>query len=288
MTRDREPGESAPWRPSTLIRLSFWLHGLALAAAAALLIARPSGWLAGLGLIVAVLIANHLALTATGLWPRSRWLGPNRVDFHGDAAAAGKIVLTIDDGPDPTVTPAVLDLLARHEARASFFLIGSRAAAHPELVRRIAAEGHGIENHSFSHDHGFSLRGPGWLARDIDRAQRTLRDLTGRTPRFFRAPAGLRSPLLEPVLARQRLRLAAWTRRGFDTRTPDPTRVLERLAGRDGERLAAGDILLLHDGHAARTDDGRPVILAVLEGLLPLCRRHALNVVSLDAIEPRA
>ena len=280
---DRPEGR---WQATALIRWSFGLHGLAAVAALALVVLRPAGWLMGLGLIIAGLVANHLVLTLTGLWPRSRWLGPNRTDFHGEPAAAGKLVLTIDDGPEPTVTPAVLDVLARHGARASFFLIGARARAHPDLVRRIVAEGHGVENHSFSHDHGFSLRGMGWLARDIDAAQRTLTELAGRAPRFFRAPAGLRSPLLDPVLARAHLRLAAWTRRGFDTRSSDPVRVLERLAGRDGKRLADGDILLLHDGHAARGSDGQAVILAVLEQLLPLCRQRGLAVVSFDGIAP--
>ena len=278
---DRPEGR---WQATALIRWSFGLHGLAAVAALALVVLRPAGWLMGLGLIIAGLVANHLVLTLTGLWPRSRWLGPNRTDFHGEPAAAGKLVLTIDDGPEPTVTPAVLDVLARHGARASFFLIGARARAHPDLVRRIVAEGHGVENHSFSHDHGFSLRGMGWLARDIDAAQRTLTELAGRAPRFFRAPAGLRSPLLDPVLARAHLRLAAWTRRGFDTRSSDPVRVLERLAGRDGKRLADGDILLLHDGHAARGSDGQAVILAVLEQLLPLCRQRGLAVVSFDGV----
>ncbi len=289
------PGQAAPpvavadhWRPTRLIRATFWLHGLALAAALGLLLLRPNGWPGALAALLAVIALNHVVLTLTGLWPRSRWLGPNLTDFHGKPAADGRIVLTIDDGPDPAVTPAVLDLLARHGARASFFLIGVRAEACPELVRRIAAAGHGIENHSYRHDHGFSLRGPRWLTEDLARAQQCLTRLAGRAPRFFRAPAGLRSPLLDPVLARSRLRLASWTRRGFDTRTGDPAKVLERLAGRQGERLAAGDILLVHDGHAARDQAGQPVILAVLEQLLPLCRQRGLAVVSLDALDPVA
>ena len=288
-----EPSSGEPsaaddrWRPSPLIRWSFRLHALVLLAAAVLLVARPAGWPIGIAALLVAIALNHILLTATGLWPRSRGLGPNLTDFHGDAAAAGRIVLTIDDGPDPAVTPAVLDVLAAHGARASFFLIGVRARAHPDLVRRIAAEGHGIENHSFRHDLKFSLRGMRWLGDDIDAAQRTLAELGGRSPRFFRAPAGLRSPLLDPVLARARLRLASWTRRGFDTCTADPARVLERLAGRDGERLAAGDILLVHDGHAARDAAGRPVILPVLEQLLPLCRRRGFTVVSLDDVVPR-
>jgi peptidoglycan/xylan/chitin deacetylase (PgdA/CDA1 family) len=153
-------------------------------------------------------------------------------------------------------------------------------------VRRIVGEGHGVENHSYAHDHGFSLRGSRWLATDIAAAQRVLAAQTGRVPRFFRAPAGLRSPLLDPVLARAGLRLASWTRRGFDTRTADPDTVVRRLAGRGGHRLRAGDILLLHDGHAARDSRGEPVILAALERLIALCRDKGFDVVSLDTVLP--
>lgn len=282
-----QPAGQAGWRPSRLIRWTFWLHGLALVVTVGLLLFRPAGWAGGMMVVLAVIALNHVVLTLTGLWPRSRWLGPNLTDLHDSSAARQSVVLTIDDGPDPAVTPAVLDLLARHGARASFFLIGVRAQAHPDLVRRIVAEGHGIENHSFRHDLAFSLRGTRWLGKDLSQAQQTLAELGGRTPRFFRAPAGLRSPLLDPVLARTRLQLASWTRRGFDTKTGDPALVLERLAGRAGERLAAGDILLLHDGSAARDGEGRPVILPVLERLLPLCRERGLAVVSLDDAVPR-
>lgn len=278
----------APWRPSPLIRASFWLHGFVAVLLTLLFLVRPASSLADLTTIAAglvgLLIANHLVLTLAGLWPRSTWLGPNRRDFHGEAGARNRIILTIDDGPDPEVTPAVLDLLAAAGATASFFVIGQRASRHPDLIRRIIAEGHGLENHSFSHDHGFSLRGIRWLTRDIEKAQATLASLGSRPPRYFRAPAGLRSPLLDPVLARTGLQLAAWTRRGFDTRAHDPDLVLARLAGIGGERLAEGDILLVHDGHAARDARGRPVILGVLEALLPLCRQRGLAVVSLDAV----
>jgi peptidoglycan/xylan/chitin deacetylase (PgdA/CDA1 family) len=275
------------WQPSPLIRGSIWLHALAAIAASVVVIARPPHWPLALAGIAAAIIVDHLVLTAAGLWPRSTLLGPNRVHCRDCETARGRIVLTIDDGPEPQVTPRVLDLLAAHGAHATFFLIGTRAAAYPDLVRRIASEGHGIENHSYAHDHGFSLRGRRWLSADIDAAQRLLSSLAGRPPRFFRAPAGLRSPLLEPILARAGLGLASWTRRGFDTRTADPGRVLERLAGRDGRRLAAGDILLLHDGHGARDAAGEPVILAVLARLLSLCRERELAVVSLDTVLPR-
>ena len=140
-----------------------------------------------------------------------------------------------------------------------------------------------IENHTQHHRHDFSLLGPRGFLREIEAAQRTLSDITGRVPRFFRAPAGLRNPFLEPVLARLDLQLASWTRRGFDTRTRDANAVSARLL----RGLAAGDILLLHDGHAARDASDRPVILDALQQLLEGVRRAGLRPVTLQsALDP--
>ncbi len=258
-----------PWKPSPAIKLSFALHG----AAALGLVAAPAAWPWALG----ALGLNHLALTAAGLLPRSSVLGPNLTRLPPAAAGRGEIALTIDDGPDPEVTPRVLDLLDAAGVRASFFCIGHRARAHPELCSAIAARGHRVENHGDSHSWAFSTFGMGRMRADIAAAQATLADLTGQTPRFFRPTAGLRSPLLDPVLAGLDLRLAAWTRRPYDTRDGAAQTVLERLTG----RLAAGDILLLHDGHAGRTPAGVPLILAVLPGLLRSIAEHGLRPVTL-------
>jgi peptidoglycan/xylan/chitin deacetylase (PgdA/CDA1 family) len=208
--------------------------------------------------------ANHLVLTGGALWPRSRWLGRNWTRLPAAAAARQEIALTFDDGPDPEVTPAVLDLLDAHPARATFFVIASVAARHPGLCREIARRGHSVQNHSDRHSRAFSLLGPRGLGREIGAAQARLADLVGVAPRFFRAPAGLRNPLLAPVLERLGLELVSWTRRGYDTVRREPAGVLARL----GDGLAAGDILLLHDGNAARTDAGQPVVLSVLPALL--------------------
>ena len=115
------------------------------------------------------------------------------------------------------------------------------------------------------------------FAEAVFTAQQTLADITGQRPSFFRAPAGLRSPLLAPVLHRLDLQLVSWTRRGYDTLLREPDRVLERLA----YGLAAGDILLLHDGHAARTSAGRAVVLEVLPRLLQRVDAAGLQPVTL-------
>lgn len=248
------------WRPSPFMQLSFGLH----AAAGAGLLLAPSAW----PLAVGALLADHAVLTLAGLLPRSRLLGPNLTRLPPAAVARREIALTIDDGPDPQVTPQVLDLLDAAGAKATFFCIGRRAAAHPALVREIVARGHAIENHSEHHWKRFSTFGFQGMHAEVAAAQATLGQLTGRPPRFFRAPAGLRNPFLDPVLSRLGLRLAAWTRRAYDTRNGNPAQVLARLAGAGRNALAAGDILLLHDGNAARGPNGEAVILAVLPPLL--------------------
>jgi len=264
------------WPAPPLVRASVALHvaGVATALAAPQL----AGWALG-----AVLL-DHAALTAAGLWPRSALLGPNVTRLPPSPEGQRRVALTIDDGPDPAVTPAVLDLLDAHGARATFFCIAERAKAAPALLREIIRRGHSVQNHSWHHRHHFSLMGPAALAREIDGAQQLLAGLTGVRPHCFRAPAGLRNPFLDPVLHRRGLHLVSWTRRGFDTREASPQRVLGRLQ----QGLADGDILLLHDGHAARAPDGRPVLLSVLPPLLARCREAGLATVTLDtALAPR-
>jgi len=250
-----------------------WATAAVHAGAALVLLAAPTQWT----WVLAALALNHAVLTAVGLWPRSTALGENLVRLPATAAARREVALTIDDGPEPEVTPAVLELLEAAGARATFFCIAERALRHPELVREIVRRGHSVQNHSHGHRHDFSLLGPRGFAREIQAAQSALFDLTGEAPRFFRAPAGLRNPFLAPVLHRMGLVLASWTRRGFDTRERDPQRVLQRLT----RGLAAGDILLLHDGHCARDAQGRAVILTVLPALLARLRQQGLVPVTL-------
>ena len=244
------------WHPSPTIWASAALHGAAVTAA----IVQPAIWPWALGAVA----ANHLGLTAVGLWPRSRLLGPNIKRLPDTIAAARNVALTFDDGPNPAITPWVLDELDKHGAKATFFCVGQHVRAHPALVREMVKRGHVIENHSDLHSHAFSTFGLKRLRLDIEAAQSTIAEHTGRAPKLFRAPAGLRSPLLEPVLARCGLQLASWTRRGFDTMERDAEKVFQRL----DKRLSAGDILLLHDGASAAHLNHRPIIFDVLPRML--------------------
>lgn len=252
-----------------LIRASLGLHALALGAAL---------WVPGAALwALGAVVLNHVLVTAAGLTPRSGLLGPNVTRLPAAAVLRREVAITIDDGPDPRVTPLVLDVLDAHGARATFFCIADRVRAHPALAREIVARGHSIQNHTARHRHTFSLLGSRGFAAEISSAQHVLSQVTGQRPTCFRAPAGLRNPFLAPVLHRMGLLLVSWTRRGFDTRERDASKVLARLT----HRLAAGDIVLLHDGNAARTEAGQPVVLEVLPALLAAIRAAGLRSVTL-------
>jgi peptidoglycan/xylan/chitin deacetylase (PgdA/CDA1 family) len=267
------PPANAPrrWVPAPLLRLSAVFH----CAGAVMLLLYPAHWLS----IVLTLLANHGLMGLVGMWPRSRLIDANLVRLPPAAAQRGEVSLTFDDGPNPEVTPRVLELLDGYGAKASFFFAATQAAAHPELVQEVVRRGHSVENHSYSHSYAFAAYGWGRLRRDIERSQALIAGVSGRLPEFFRAPMGLRSPMLDPLLAQAGLRYVSWTRRGYDTVSGNAARVLERLT----RGLRAGDVLLLHDGTVARTPQGEPVVLAVLPPLLQRLADQGLKSVTLPA-----
>jgi peptidoglycan-N-acetylglucosamine deacetylase len=152
------------------------------------------------------------------------------------------VALTFDDGPDPATTSHLLRLLAAHGVPATFFVVGQRAAAYPELIRAILDGGHTIGNHSFRHDSLVAFRGPEKIAAEILAAQNVLEGL-GVTPMVFRPPVGITYPGLAKVL--ERLGLAAVT---FSCRARDRgNRSIGRLAERILGRARPDDIIMLHD-----------------------------------------
>lgn len=251
------------WTPYLMVRVGMLLHVGGLIA----LVLEPARW----PWVIGMLAVFHGLMSLSVLWPRGSLLGANLTRLPAAAVQRREVNLSFDDGPHPEFTPRVLDLLDRYQVRASFFCIGENAAAHPELVREIVRRGHSVENHSQSHRHHFAFRGFGGLRYEIDAAQETIAGITGIAPLFFRAPAGFRNPFLDPLLAWRGLTYVSWTRRGFDATDADAERVLARLT----RGLAAGDILLMHDG--------ADVVLSVLPRLLDALAQAGLKPVTLPA-----
>ena len=258
-----------------------WLAVLALEVAGLAVLAWRWLWSAGGNVGAAwragVFLSVHLAAVALGFvagWPWALaagalaaaayckavldpscpWLGPLVLRTEGAP------LVTIDDGPDPRDTPLLLDLLDRHQRKAVFFLIGSKARAHPELVREIVRRGHEIGNHTMTHPHAsFWCAGPWRTRREIARCQRVLTDLSGTAPRWFRAPAGHRNLFTHPFAAVHGLRVMAWSRRGYDAVDTDVPAILSRL----DPATATDDILLVHEATPVAAD----VLTNVLEAL---------------------
>ncbi len=233
----------------------------------------PAHWVAWMVSFVTM----HVLVGVLVLQPRNPFFGPNMTRLPASSCQRNEVAITFDDGPDALVTPQILDLLDRFDAKVSFFVIGNRLQNHPDLARDIVRRGHSLENHSSHHFVFLSLFAAGSLRREIEAAQSAVAAVCGQAPRFFRPPGGFQSPVLSPVLAGLGLRLATWTRRGFDTHDKNPRRVLNRLT----RNLSAGDILLLHDGNAARGASGAPVVLEVLHQLLQELQARGLHSVTL-------
>jgi peptidoglycan/xylan/chitin deacetylase (PgdA/CDA1 family) len=161
------------------------------------------------------------------------------------------LVLSFDDGPHPIYTPQILDLLAEHDAKASFFVVGARAQEHPELVQRILAEGHEVGNHSWSHRR-MVLKSPGWVRHEVERTDALLTALGAPEPIHFRAPFGKKLLVLPWVLSRMgRVNIL------FDV-VPSPPDYLHghpALIAADIQRKAQpGSIVVLHDGGGERPE----------------------------------
>jgi len=173
------------------------------------------------------------------------------------------IALTFDDGPSEG-TPAILDVLARHGARATFFQCGANVARLPEIARAVRERGHEIGNHSYAHPRLY-FRSPGFMERDLQRAQETIEFHTGARPRWFRAPFGARWFGLGGVQRRLELTGVMWTIIGYDWSLE-----AEGVVGRIAARVSNGAILCLHDGRELRARPDIAVTVEAVRRLVPL------------------
>lgn len=238
--------------------------------------------LPALGAVAACMLLGTVTCGFVG-WlaasPRTQCFVPTR--YRGDGQAPA-LALTFDDGPDPRWTPRVLELLAAHGVRATFFMVGERAVRHPELVRAVVAAGHMVGTHSYSHGRWFHCQPRGALAADIRKGVDTVTAIVGRTPLAFRPPLGLRVPHLQQAwrLVGLPLTCVTWTARGVDAIAQDPEAILRRLL----PALEPGAILALHDGSGFGGGADRSPTLSALASLLPAIAARGLTCVRLDEL----
>ncbi len=186
-------------------------------------------------------------------------------------APAGAVALTLDDGPHPTWTPRMLDVLRTHQVLATFCLVGDQARAHPALVRAILAAGHSLCNHTMTHPQPFSRRPRAQLRAEISGAQQAIIAAGGLSPRLFRAPGGDWSPDVLAVADELGL-----TPLGWDVDPRDWSRPGEEVIVRALSAARAGDILLSHDGGGDRSQT-----VAALDRVLPALRARGCVFVAL-------
>jgi peptidoglycan/xylan/chitin deacetylase (PgdA/CDA1 family) len=197
--------------------------------------------------------------------PTLQWFAPAILRGPADA---NRVALTFDDGPCAGYTEQILDILRRHQVKATFFVCGQNVERSPEILRRIQAEGHAIGNHSFSHPFPF-FRSRAFFAREIDLTQEAIEKVTRKRPKFFRPPFGARWLGLQPVLKARGLSLVNWSDTGYDWKLDAEGIVHETL-----KTLGPGSIILLHDGRTTcppEKVDRSPTVKAlpaILEGAM--------------------
>lgn len=249
---DRQCAAARPWKFAP----AHWVLASAHAGGIAAAIAQPTLWPWALGAIG----ASHALAAAFAFDATSAFLGPV-ISRLPESAGRGELALTFDDGPDPEITPRVLDLLDAKGAYATFFCVSKLVVKHAALAREIVRRGHAIENHSARHSPTLPFHGVLGLMRDIGDAQQAIADVTGTVPRFFRPPFGVRTPLTEPALARLGMHCVGWSVRSFDTVDTDGERVARRII----DRIRPGSIVLLHDRACVRAT---PSVLTALPRIL--------------------
>jgi peptidoglycan/xylan/chitin deacetylase (PgdA/CDA1 family) len=231
------------------------------------------------------ILATSAACAAAGIFswaavaPSAQLFGPT-IRRTEDASA---MALTFDDGPNPAITPKLLDLLDRHNVRATFFVIGRSVRAFPSLAKQIADCGHVIGNHTDSHP-ALTFMSPRSIATELDLCEHAIEAAIGGRTRWMRPPFGFRGPQLNGVIQRRHCEgVVMWSAKAWDWTAHNPDRVINRL-----RHVRGGDIVLLHDGDHRTLEGDRRHTLAALEYWLPRWKDDGMRFVNLDDLYPGA
>ncbi|RKU35851.1 polysaccharide deacetylase [Candidatus Poribacteria bacterium] len=219
--------------------------------------------------------------TAVLLWLFFRPpFGKNVVCLNTDQRV---VALTFDDGPSPPYTDQLLDVLAKHNVRATFFMIGNRIERHPETVRRVIAEGHQVGNHSYSHPL-LGFLPPNSVRREIERTDKLLRQVGVTGEIVFRAPVLTRFLPVAWVLAkgsRAHISCNVWS---WDWTTQNPDRITETVLKKTLSSTRAGSIIVLHDGKAENKDADRSGTVEATDQIITGLKQSGYRFVRLSDV----
>jgi peptidoglycan-N-acetylglucosamine deacetylase len=236
------------------------------------------------GVTIGLEVAAGLGLAAGGaayaaMWPGSQIFGKALIA----PSRPGELALTFDDGPNPAWTPRLLDVLASHRTRATFFMVGLHAAAEPALVRRVAAAGHLIGCHSWSHLNLARTRAPK-VREELERTVQTLEEITGQKVQFFRPPFGARRPAVLRIAREMGLQPVLWNAMTSDWENPSADQIAEKLIRKVDRLTRQGRAanIVLHDGsHMDMAANRGPSVAAA--GQLLTHYKESYRFVTLDA-----
>jgi peptidoglycan/xylan/chitin deacetylase (PgdA/CDA1 family) len=237
-----------------------------------------TGITAGFGTATALGVA-YGGCAYAALWPGSRLFGQALIA----PSRPGEVALTFDDGPNAIWTPRLLDILSSNDIKATFFLLGSRAQTEPALVRRIAAAGHLIGNHSWSHLN-LALTSASRVREELTRSSQVLEQITGAPAKYFRPPFGARRPYVLRTARSLGMVPVLWNAMTSDWKEPSSDRIVERLTKMVDhlERRGRAVNIVLHDGsHREISANRGPSVAAA--GQLIARYKETHRFVTLDA-----
>jgi peptidoglycan/xylan/chitin deacetylase (PgdA/CDA1 family) len=190
---------------------------------------------------------------------------------HNSSEKENKIALTFDDGPNEN-TLQILEILKKYNTKAAFFCIGKNIEKHPEILRRIVADGHIAGNHSYSHSHFFDFYRKDRIVQELRETDNLILEITGKKPHFFRPPYGVTNPSIRRALAVTKHRVIGWNIRSMDGVSKDGNAIFNRII----KHLSPGSVVLLHDT--------RPETANLLEQLLLTVAEKNYEVVPVDQL----
>jgi peptidoglycan-N-acetylglucosamine deacetylase len=205
--------------------------------------------------------------------PTGQWYGRT---FTGLARGSKQLALTYDDGPNDPHTLRLLDILAKHQVRATFFLIGRYVRQRPEIVRELAAAGHVVGNHTFTHPL-LIFKSAAEVRKELEACDRTLSDAVGKYSGLFRPPFGGRRPAVLRIARQLGLDPVMWNVTGYDWNAPS----VEHIERKVTRRVRGGDVILLHDGGHLQMGADRSRTVTATDHLIARCKAEGYEFVTI-------